>query len=140
MKRAPEYDCWAKMIQRCTNPRANGYKYWGGRGITICPRWRQSYQAFLEDVGPRPTNKHAIDRIDNAGNYEPGNVRWVTRDVQNRNRRNTGMFTWMNRTMTLAEWSKITGFSYRTLQMRVLRHWPLDRVFSEPLGLGRFKK
>jgi hypothetical protein len=140
MKRAPEYDCWAKMIQRCTNPNATGYKYWGGRGIAVCDRWRRSYANFLADVGPRPTPQYSIDRINNDLNYQPGNVRWVMRTAQNRNRSITVLLTWNERTMTLEEWSKVTGFSYKTLQMRIRRQWPLHRVLTEPLGLGRFTR
>jgi len=82
----PEYILWAGIVQRCTNPRYPKWKYWGGRGITVCQRWRYSFQAFLNDVGKRPSPELQIDRINNDGNYEPGNVRWATRSQQNKNR------------------------------------------------------
>ena len=83
----PEYHAWCSMRQRCFNPKNPGYHLYGGRGITVCERWRASFTAFLADVGPRPSSIHSIDRIDNDGHYEPGNVRWTTADVQARNQR-----------------------------------------------------
>lgn len=84
----PQYKCWKAIVQRCTNPRAKRWADYGGRGITICAEWRNSYAAFLRDVGRRPSPNHTLDRYpDNDGNYEPGNVRWATYLEQNRNRR-----------------------------------------------------
>lgn len=83
----PEYKVWNGIIKRCTNPKEVAYVNYGGRGITICEKWRNSFEAFYEDVGPRPTEKHSIDRINNDGNYEPSNVRWATKGQQVRNRR-----------------------------------------------------
>ena len=82
----PIYRAWVNMHTRCTNPKATRYSDYGGRGITVCKRWA-SFEAFLADVGNPPTTEHSIDRIDTNGNYEPGNVRWVTHTEQCRNRR-----------------------------------------------------
>lgn len=83
------YWIWQTMNQRCSNPRSHDWKNYGGRGISVCERWRRSFEHFLLDVGSRPSPDLSIDRINNDGNYEPGNVRWTTRSIQNRNKRST---------------------------------------------------
>lgn len=83
----PLYDVWTVIIQRCTNPKNPGYPNYGGRGITICIRWRNSFSAFLEDIGERPEPGYSLDRIDNDRGYEPGNTRWANRTTQARNSR-----------------------------------------------------
>ena len=86
----PEYEIWKGMKQRCSNPKHIVYSYYGGRGIRVCEEWESDFEKFYEDVGPRPSPKHTIDRYpNNNGNYEPGNVRWATRSQQNKNRRPT---------------------------------------------------
>ena len=82
----PEYMSWRSMRMRCTKPTAKGYKYWGGRGITVCGRWLNSFENFYSDMGPRPAGT-SLDRIDNNGNYEPGNCRWATGPEQRANQR-----------------------------------------------------
>lgn len=83
----PEYVAWCAMIQRCEYPKHDRWHRYGGRGITICAEWRNSYEAFLAHVGRRPTPSHSIDRYPNPdGNYEPGNVRWATRSEQAKNK------------------------------------------------------
>ena len=103
-KTAPEYLTWGRMIQRCTNQRHPKYPRYGGRGITVCERWR-SFENFYADMGARPSPLHSIDRIDNDGNYEPGNCRWATPKQQVRNRSNTRMLTIDGVTLPQAEWS-----------------------------------
>jgi hypothetical protein len=83
----PEYAVWSAMRQRCINPSDKSFKWYGARGIVVCTRWLVSFEAFIADMGRRPTRKHSIDRIDNDGNYEPGNCRWTTASVQANNKR-----------------------------------------------------
>ena len=84
---SPEWGIWSNMKTRCYNPNGSGYASYGGRGIAMCERWRESFESFLSDMGPRPGPDYQLDRIDNNGNYEPGNCRWVTRSDNCRNRR-----------------------------------------------------
>lgn len=86
-RRTPEYICWITMIRRCEDPKADSYKYYGLRGISVCKRWRKSFVNFLKDMGTKPTPKHSIDRINNDGNYSPKNCRWATALQQVHNRR-----------------------------------------------------
>jgi hypothetical protein len=85
---APEYAAWHSMINRCENPNSQQWDNYGGRGIKVCDRWRNSFEAFFADMGPRPSPKHSIDRVVVNGDYEPKNVRWALPRVQAANRRN----------------------------------------------------
>lgn len=75
------------MRRRCTNPGATDYARYGGRGVTVCREWRESFESFLRDMGVKPGTNYSLDRIDNNGHYEPGNVRWATAKQQAQNRR-----------------------------------------------------
>lgn len=126
------YKIWLSLKQRCTNPRNKGYKNYGGRGINVCRQWLTSFQEFLEDVGERPSPKHSLDRIDNDGDYEPGNVRWVIRGEQNRNKRGNVLLTWGGKTMLLTDWARGLGIAHATLRSRLTKGWSLERALTTP--------
>jgi len=87
-KKMIEYKSYRKMLDRCFNPNDKDFKHYGGRGITVCDRWKNDFANFIADMGAKPTNKHSIDRKNNDGNYEPGNCKWSTMKEQNNNKRN----------------------------------------------------
>lgn len=121
-----EYQIWAAMKTRCTNSQTRAYKYYGARGICVCDRWMNSFDAFLLDMGPRPSKKHSIDREDNDGNYEPGNCRWATKEEQNANRRNAILIAGR----PLAEVAADLGQSITTVRERKRRGWSDERILS----------
>lgn len=125
-----EYRSWAHIVQRCTNPKNPSWQHYGGRGITICDEWRTDYAAFVRDVGRRPSPRHSIDRINNDGNYEPGNVRWATPQEQARNKSTNVLVTLDGETMCLADWSERLQITTPTLAYRL-------RIGTFPFGVKR---
>lgn len=101
-----EHTTWKSMLSRCSQPGRASWKNYGGRGITVCARWRDSFDSFCADMGPRPSAEHSIDRIDNDGNYEPGNCRWATKAQQAANRRNSKNIAFNGEVMTQAQWAR----------------------------------
>ena len=112
------YKIWLKMRDRCSNPKSENYKYYGGQGVTICKEWAD-YEAFkIWALNNGYSNELTIDRIDPCGNYEPSNCRWVTMTEQLKNKRNTVLLTHNGHTDTLRGWSKILNIPKSTLQQR----------------------
>ena len=138
LRRSLAYGIWANMKSRCHNPNHRDYANYGGRGISVCERWRKSFQDFIADMGQRPSPKHELDRIDNSGNYEPGNVRWVTRKTNCRNTRHNHFVEYRGQRRTIAEWADVTGIDARTIWKRLHRGCALDRVFAQR-RLHRFR-
>lgn len=137
--RTPEFDTWAGIRQRCFNPKHPGYKWYGGRGITLVARWdvgedgRSGYECFVADMGRRPTPSHSIDRIDNDGPYAPWNCRWVTQTEQQRNRRNNHREMIDGRLLCLAEISEQYDVPYARLKSRLRIGWPIEKAAKTPL-------
>lgn len=129
--RAPEYGVWKGLIARCCNPTTRNFHRYGGRGITACERWRNDFEAFLTDVGQRPTKDHSIDRIDNERGYEPGNVRWATRREQASNTRVNVRLTAFGETLCVATWARRCGRPASTIHRRLDRGWEPERAVSE---------
>jgi hypothetical protein len=125
---------WRSIVQRCTNPRNAKWSAYGGRGITLCARWRESFAAFAEDVGSRPGPRHSLDRIDNSRGYEPGNLRWALPKTQMRNMRTNVRWIFQGETLCIAEWAERTGIGPKTLWSRVaVLRWPIERALTEPV-------
>lgn len=125
-----EYRIWQCMVARCKNPRIPCWKRYGGRGISVCDRWATSFASFVEDVGPRPSAAHSLDRINNDGNYEPGNCRWATRKAQSRNMSANRLVTAFGETRCVADWAQRYGLHWQTLASR------LDAGIATEISIG----
>jgi hypothetical protein len=127
---SPLYRRYRVMLDRTTRKKAAAYPDYGGRGISVCDRWKD-FGAFLEDMGSTYRPGLEIDRIDNDGDYEPGNCRWATPQQQARNRRSNHVLTWGGRTMLAIEWTQALGMRTGKVTERLRRGWPLERALTE---------
>lgn len=133
-KHPKEYRTWIGLKHRCLNLRAQQYASYGGRGIKLCDRWLTSFETFFSDVGPAPSPKHSLDRIDNDGDYEPSNCRWATAFDQANNRRNTIALSVKGERRSLGEHARDLGANVETLRQRIRRGWSDDKVAGTPIG------
>lgn len=146
--RATGYYTWSGMKRRCFRVRDAAYPDYGGRGITMCARWRESFEAFREDMGPRPSAEHSIDRIDNDGSYTcgrhdlcddcrtkkaPANCRWTTQAVQNRNTRSNRIIEFRGERRCINEWAEITGIGESTIRFRLRKGWSPAQALTVPV-------
>jgi hypothetical protein len=134
----PEYRtfvAWQSMLWRCNNKARRDYKNYGGRGIRVCDRW-QLFQNFLDDLGLRP-DSHSLGRINNDGNYEPGNVQWESAKQQGRNRRSNKFIEHNGKRQTLIEWAEELGLSYMALKKRMENGWDATRALTTPAKLQK---
>jgi hypothetical protein len=127
------------MIARCVNPKLREYENYGGRGIKVCDRWLSSFENFLADMG-EPAPGLTIDRLNNDGNYEPGNCAWRTPKDQARNTRRNLKLTFDGCTLTVAEWSERVGIGRRTIEARHHAGWPIEEVLTVIPGSARKRK
>lgn len=151
--RSPECQSWYAMMRRCLNPNSPEYHNYGGRGIKPCERWRGELgsQYILEDLGPKPSKKYSLHRIENDKGYTCGrckeckanrwklNAKWVTADEQVMNKRNTIILTYRGRSMNLAQWARFLGVSQSLVAQRLRKGWPIKRVLASNRFGGKAK-
>ncbi len=123
------------MKDRCSNSNAERYPLYGGRGIGVCKRWQDSFENFYQDVGARPSARHQIDRIDNDGNYEPGNVRWRTPSENCNNKSNNRVLSLGGRSKTATEWARELGVSAHQVLARIDKlGWSVEKALTTPIA------
>lgn len=130
--RRSERSVYNGMVQRCTNPNAVNYKWYGARGIKVCKRWRDSFKSFLADVGPRPGLEYTLDRVDVDGDYEPSNVRWATWEEQHAHRRE-----WLEvygERKRISTWCAKTGLTREEIVRRLKEGWTHAQAVLRPPG------
>lgn len=130
----PEYRTWNNIRQRCSNQNNTDYHLYGGRGIRVCAEWESSFEAFLGDMGPKPSPAHSIDRIDVNGDYCPSNCRWATVSEQANNKRNSRRFEAFGESLTSAEWGERFGLKPWTVYNRVSFGMTVEQALSKPVG------
>jgi hypothetical protein len=142
-----EFKIWTHIEQRCNNPKRRGYHNYGGRGIKICEAWTSklqprgvAFQNFIKHVGSRPSKNHSIDRFpDKDGNYEPGNVRWATRQEQANNTRRNHMLTFKGESKTISLWAKDLSIPSKVIHGRLSLGWSVDDALGIPPNRGLSK-
>jgi hypothetical protein len=142
MSHTPEYYIWKAMNQRCTNSNTKNYSDYGGRGITVCERWLDSFEAFYEDMGPRPSPDHSIERRENDGNYEKSNCYWATRTEQNNNKRNNTLYSYKGQEYSIKQLAnlpeaKVSGACISTLKNRINQSgYSIEKALNEQVIIG----
>jgi len=126
---SPEYKAWADMLTRCYNPNQQHSRYYGGRGITVCQEWRESFENFLADMGPHPGKGYSLERDDVNGPYCQQNCRWATQPEQSRNKRNNIWVTYNGQRMVMTDAAKAAGLKKGTLLRRIKCGWPESDLF-----------
>jgi hypothetical protein len=136
-----EYRTWRHLVERCCNPSCASFAHYGGRGIKVCDRWRNSFTAFFDDMGPKPTSKHSIDRIDVNGDYAPSNCRWATPKEQARNARSNRVVLVGEEWMPLSAACEQLGLDYFMVHSRLTKYgWSVDEALSTPPRQKRASK
>lgn len=133
---SPEYNTWCSMKKRCYVKTTASYKHYGGRGISVCQRWLDSFESFLEDMGPRPSSNHSIDRINVNGNYEPENCRWATAIEQRHNQRPKKNEIFFKEEGTVEASKRLGGWKGMVYD-RIRKGWSTEKAFSTPAHFRR---
>ena len=135
-----EYTVWCNIRQRCNDQNSISYKYYGARGISVCERWINSFENFINDMGNKPTKEHSIGRINNNGNYSPDNCRWETIHDQSRNTRRNRLFTINGITKTMYDWAVSNNILPHTVARRIdVYGWEPVRALTQPARKGNYR-
>lgn len=135
-----EYYAWVNMKTRCTNPKYPTFHRYGGRGIKVCTKWQKDFRTFLDHIGQKPHPSYELDRINNDGNYEPGNVRWAPKEVNANNKSTNQLLTINGETGGLPYWESKSGRDRKTIWRRLKDGWPAAwAVMLDPLP-QRYRK
>lgn len=137
LRHTPEYTCWRNIRSRCHNQKDKRFSDYGGRGVTVCDRWRKSFENFLADMGRKPSAEYSIERRDVDGNYEPGNCEWALTETQVRNRRNNRRVVFHGEEMILADAIRLAGLPEKAVSNRLSRGWSVERALSATLNAPR---
>lgn len=134
MSATSEHEAWAGMKTRCYCKTNKRFSLYGGRGITVCERWLNSFDNFYADIGSKPSSKHTLDRKDTNGNYEPSNCRWADWKTQQNNRRNNRIIEFNGEKLTTSQWENRAGITCKVLRQRIDRDgWTFEKALTEPL-------
>ena len=129
------YRIWANIKTRCYNSNIPNYKRYGGRGITMCEEWKNNFQSFYDwSMSHGYSDELTLDRIDNDGNYEPSNCRWVTMKEQDNHRSNNVILTLNGESHTIPEWSEILGIKQHVIRNRINRGWSVENTLMRKVG------
>jgi hypothetical protein len=137
MNKSPEHRAWVHMRQRCSNQNRRDWPHYGGRGIKVCDAWAQSFLAFFADVGPKPSDRHSLDRINVDGHYEPSNVRWATQQQQVENTRVVRLVEINGRSQSISAWEREMGFPKGMVRSREASGWGLIEAILTPSVPGQ---
>jgi hypothetical protein len=137
MRHTDIYNVWVSMKSRCYNIHNRSYPNYGGRGITICTRWKDSFESFFEDMGNPPSSVHQLDRIDNNGSYSLENCRWVTQKENCRNTRSNRFISFNGENLCLTEWQERYGLPRGCIAKRLKRNWTIEEALTTPVGQKR---
>lgn len=137
LSRTTSYPVWCGIKTRCYNKNSAFYAEYGGRGISMCQRWLDSFQAFHDDMGERPAGM-TIERLNNDLGYEPGNCVWADRKTQSRNRRGRHLLTIAGETRSMSEWAESSGISVSTIWARIKYGWSDEAAVRTPIGGAGF--
>lgn len=133
LTKSAEYKIWCGIKRRCYNVNEKCYPRYGGRGIKMSEDWRNSFAAFIADIGNRPSPLHSIDRINNNGNYEHGNCHWVSNEMQAKNRRSNVHLSCLGKSMTLSEWARLYKINPTTISTRLKLGWSVEKAITSPV-------